>query len=236
MKNYLLFTAIIIALLCHFTGHAQEPTRKNIEIKNDTVDRKKSEWNLKIKEEIKELEELKKEYESKVREEMMEDIKKINARAISDDAYTDNMATVDKKRIAEVYAERIKKHNEMVDSQIAFAMVKTYSDAKAARVGFVWKDGGGFTFNFGSDDVDEQVKKHVRTTRTGSIALGYNYMTGDNLGIDDFSYPNNNYFSFGILWQTALNKSQTLACQLWSCISIPRNRIKWRPHFLTQYR
>lgn len=209
MKNQLLFTAIIVAFLGHVMSYAQETESEVKTIKIDSVDQKKTEWSKKIETEIKALEEQKKKYETLIREQLMQAVKKINNRAASDAAYTETMATIDKKKVAEEYAQRIKKHNAMVDSQIAFARVKTYSDDREASFGFVWKEDGSFSFSFGDDDEDD-VKIERKTTRTASLALGYNYMTGDNLGINDFSYPNNNFFSFGILWQTAITKNQKL--------------------------
>jgi hypothetical protein len=209
MKNQLLFTAIIVAFLGHLASYAQETTGEVKTVQIDSVDQKKTEWAQKIEKEVKALEDQKKKYESLIREQLMQDIKKINNRMASDAAYTENMATIDKKKVAEESAERIKKHNAMVDSQIAFAQVKTYNDDREATFGFVWKDEGGFSFDFG--DEDEKLRfDQPRTTSTASLALGYNYMAGDNLSIDDFSYPNNNFFSFGVLWQTAITKNRKL--------------------------
>jgi hypothetical protein len=203
MKNQLLFTAILIALLSHVMGSAQETTSGIVKV-TDTTDQKKLDWAKKIDKEVKALEEQKVKYEFALREQMAQEIKKINDRVGSDNTFSKRQAVIDKKQIAQEYAQRIKKHNEMVDSQIAFAMVKTYSDTTEFNLGFTWIKDGGFEFNF--RDEDTPVRKQQRTTPTLSLALGYNYMAGDHLSIDDFSYPNNNYFSFGILWQTAITR------------------------------
>lgn len=67
---------------------------------------------------------------------------------------------------------------------------------------------GSFDITFYEDfeeDEDSLAVEKVpsRTNSTLSLGLGYTFMDGENLGIDDFSFGHKNkYFSLGYMWET----------------------------------
>ncbi|MDP5101812.1 MAG: hypothetical protein NWQ09_10830, partial [Nonlabens sp.] len=98
-------------------------------------------------------------------------------------------------------AIRIQKFNESVDAQIAFTEVKEVF-GKESRIELSKKN--GLRIDINRQNVDTQ--KFIRTETGLTLGFGYNFMSGDNLDINDFSYPNNNYFALGYQWKTSLDK------------------------------
>ncbi|BAO54346.1 porin family protein [Nonlabens marinus] len=146
-------------------------------------------------------------YESNQRTQLAERIEEIDERVNKIDAYTQEMAQRDKEGTAEQFAERINKHNRLIDAQIEFEKVTTkLSNGEGNAVVADFGDG----VNIRIKNRNKEADKNVNTTSGLSLGFGYNFINGDDLGIDDFSYANNNYFSVGVYWLTALNKSQTV--------------------------
>ncbi len=109
-----------------------------------------------------------------------------------------------KKDIAADTAKRIKAHQAMIDSQIAFWEVREDDGEKPNYISFNLDD--GIDFNFKSD---RKYKKELSTISGFTLAGGYTFITGDDLDIDDFSYGNNNeYFGLGYQFSTAISKNQ----------------------------
>ncbi|PRP65616.1 porin family protein [Nonlabens agnitus] len=209
MKKQLHFITIILILAGTFASWAQT-TRDTTYVDGKTVitvtDKSAQDWGNKIDKEIKALEQEKQLYESNQRTALAEQIEEINSRVGKWKNYTEAMAQKDKETVAAFYAEKISRHNEMIDSQIEFAKVKQFSNGEGSAVVADFSDG----VNISIKKRNKQLEKNVYTNSGFTLGFGYNYIDGENLGIDDFSYGNNNYFSLGYNWVTALNKSQTL--------------------------
>ncbi|MGB5982961.1 MAG: hypothetical protein WBG46_12530 [Nonlabens sp.] len=225
MKNQTLFISILIAIFSHTFTLAQVDGKKGMKegryyVIRDTVDGKplasyyasESAYLRSKKQrqaEIDKLTDKKKLYESNQRTQLATAIKEINGRVGNLKDYTEEMADRDKMSIAEIYAERIRKHNQMIDSQIEFYRVKTtYSSEENSSSGIEIKNDGGFEIKFGRPG--REFQEEIKTTSFFSMAFGYNFIDGANLDINDFSYSNNNYFSMAFLWQTALTENQKL--------------------------
>ena len=225
MRNKLLFISLIVALLSQLTGHAQEEVKLGkmegkYYVVRDTIDGKP--WahyynsekaylqqTKKRKNAIDDLKEKKRLYESDQRTQLAETIKRINERVEKVEGFTKEMAQKDKIFQAEQVAEKIKKHNELVDAEIEFYKVKsTYRSTENSPVSIDVGNDGGFELTLGRNGKESM--KSVRTNSFLSLGFGYNFMDGENLDINDFSYANNNYFSVAFIWQTALNKKQTI--------------------------
>ncbi|WP_194850981.1 porin family protein [Nonlabens antarcticus] len=217
MKKQLYFVTIILLLAGTFAGWAQEKDKDksytvidtlNGEVRTNIYESEKAYLEIleKKKRRISYLKVWRRTYEATQRKELAQNVGTINARVESSDDYTIEMAQIDKETIAAVYADKIMKHNIMIDSEIAFVEVSD-SQYDSNKSGTTLKLLGtpGIT-SVGSD----KYRKTVSTTSGLTLGLGYNFINGDNLGIDDFSYGNNNYFSVGINWKTTLNKNQTL--------------------------
>jgi len=208
MKKQLHYITIILMLAGTLTSWAQtsrDTTYVDEKMVITVKDKSMQEWSNKIDKEIKALEQEKQIYESNQRTALAEEIENINARVGKWENYTEAMAQKDKEIIAASYAEKISKHNEMIDSQIAFAKVKQFSNGEGSNIVADFSDG----VNISIGNKTKTARKRINTTSGLTLGLGYNFINGDNLGIDDFSYGNNNYFSIGVLWTTALNESHT---------------------------
>ena len=226
MKTKLLLTSFVILMMGQGLIHAQEPAKKgsmegNLYVVRDTLEdgsvsaffyNSEKDY-LKSKkqreQEIEKLREKKKVYEAEQRNQLAEDIKRINDRVDQYESYTKEMAGDDKMKTAEMYAERIQKHNAMIDSQIEFYQVaKKVDPVENSTFGIVQNSNGGMEFKIGENWRDR--RKEVGTHSFLAMGFGYNFINGDQLDINDFSYSNNNYFSIGILWQTPLTENQKL--------------------------
>ncbi len=220
MKNalpYLLTLAIL--LLSIEIGTAQETKNlDNLYKVTDTIDgqervtyylNKASYEKLKsIKDKnIAALKEKQRLYESDQRTGLANQIKEIDERLENNPNYTQEMAQRDKESTAALYAERINKYNELIDAQIAFEKVSmSLSNGEGSEVIASFEDGVEIAIK----NQKKKSKKVIKTTSGLTLAFGYNFINGDNLGINDFSYGNNNLFSIGVHWKRALNESQTI--------------------------
>jgi hypothetical protein len=216
MKKQLHYITIILMLAGTLASWAQQ-TRQDMFMVMDTIDglpvkryyqSEKIYKTLKQKREsrITELREEKKIFESNVRTELADRIEVINLRAEKDDNYTLEMAKKDKEISAARYAQQISTHNQMIDAQIAY--MKVVDNPYRTEENFINQPRYGMSSSIISREKRSQT--NIYTSSGFTIGLGYNFINGNNLGIDDFSYGNNNYFSIGYNWKTALNKNQTL--------------------------
>lgn len=222
MKNKLHFITIILMLAGTFAGWAQEIKKGEIEgdyyVVTDTIDdqiykhyysskkaylkaidRKQKRVNV--------LNEKKRIYESNQRTELAEKIKQINDRVKENSSYTNEMAIRDKEGTAEIYAQKITAYNEYIEAQIRFEEKDAnYTSIDDDQVKLF--SSSAFEVNLQAANRDS--KKYIRTTTGFTLGFGYNFIQGDNLGINDFSYPNNNHFTIGYNWKTAIDKKQKL--------------------------
>ncbi|AZQ42707.1 hypothetical protein [Nonlabens ponticola] len=158
-------------------------------------------------ERIDELKEDRRLYESNQRTELAEKIEKINQRQEQNDAYTAAMASRDKELTAQTYADKIDAYNKLIEAKLKFESTEL-NYASLGSDGVKLLNNTAMEFEIGKNT--NKYKKQIKTTSGLSLGFGYNFIDGNDLGIDDFSYGNNNYFSLGITWITALNKSQTI--------------------------
>lgn len=223
MKKQLHYITIILMLAGMVSGYGQELKKGQQEgeyyVVRDTIDGRAYEYKYSsektylntLKERSKRLKKLKDErriYESNQRMELAKLFKLYEEAALKNDSITSEMVQKQKEIHAEQYARRISAHNELIDAQLAFEKLiidSNYYSSDNSGESLKFLGTPGIT-SVGSD----KYRKRVTTTSGLTLGLGYKFIDGNNLGIDDFSYGNNNYFSIGINWKTTLNKSQTL--------------------------
>ncbi len=219
MKNKLLCTALIFIFGNVFTTVAQKGKQEGeYYVVSDTVNGRAVKYYYdsqkdylkqleKAQDRVDELQEKKRLYESNQRTELADKIEEIDQRVQQYDNYTIEQAQKDKELTAQFYAEKINAYNKYIDAQIAFESTEAnYTRLDGDNVKLF--SSSAFEINFESGSKSSQ--KRIRTTSGLTLAFGYNFIEGDNLGINDFSYSNNNYFAIGVHWLTALNKSQTI--------------------------
>lgn len=98
--------------------------------------------------------------------------------------------------------------------------IKYYEQYAALEEEYVRKNGkfsdeGGSMLEIGTKKFigdrnrnrDREYQAYQNTHSGFTFGLAYNFMNGDNLDINDFSYPNNNYFSLGFQWKTRLDQN-----------------------------
>jgi hypothetical protein len=218
MKKQIYFITILLMLAGTFTGWAQKKTLDDWYLVIDTVNGKpmKHYYSTKAAYEnirstkqknIDALLEKKRLYESNQRTGLAEMIEDIDERVANNEKYTREMAQHDKESTAEQFAERINTHNNLINSQIEFEKVSnSLSNGPGSNIIASFEDG----INIEIKNSKKKSSKQVTTSSGPTLALGYNFINGDNLDINDFSYGNNNYFSIGYSWKRMLNKSQTI--------------------------
>lgn len=223
MKNKLHFITIILMLAGTFAGWAQEIKKGEIEgdyyVVRDTIDGEPYVYKFSsekvylstIKQRqrrIKTLEQTKRIYESNQRTELAKLFKLYEEVALKNDSITSEMVQKQKEIQAEQYAKRISAHNEIIDAQLTFEKLivdTNYYPSEKIPTSVKLLGTPGIT-TVGSD----RYKKRIYTTSGFTLGFGYNFIQGDNLGINDFSYPNNNHFTIGYNWKTAIDKKQKL--------------------------
>jgi hypothetical protein len=157
---------------------------------------------------IDELKEKRRIYESNQRTELTEKIKKINDNLEDNSDYTEAMAQRDKEITADNYAKKIATYDRYIEAQLAFEEAeKNYVVVTKGNEVKLFSD-SSIEITIGGKSSESQ--KRVKTKSNLTVGLGYNYINGNNLDVDDFSYGNNNYFSIGYSWKRMLNKSQTI--------------------------
>lgn len=212
MKKQIHFATFILMLAGTMTAYAQEPIQTGAYTVTDTINGEiitqvyasKKEYDeamQKKQEKIDALKEEKRNYESEMRDQLAEEIETINSREQKGENYTREEAQKDKELVAARYAEKIALHNAMIDAQIKFLEASDIASGKDRRKSKLAKK---------SDDKNGSRGRTSTTTEGFTIGFGYNYIDGDNLSIDDFSYANNNYFSVGFRWRTALDRGQNI--------------------------
>jgi hypothetical protein len=223
MKKQLHFITIILIMAGMFSGYAQEIKKGEIQgdyyVVTDSIDGRISKFYYnsekaylnsleKRDERIEELKEKKRIYESNQRTELAKQIEQITDRVNNKKTYTKAMAQRDKESTAEDYAKKISAYNEFIDAQLKFEEVERNYVMVTDDSGVKIFTNSKFEINIGKKG--NASRKTVSTSSGLTAAFGYNFINGNDLGIDDFSYGNNNYFSLGFNWKTALNKSQTI--------------------------
>ncbi|PQJ30953.1 hypothetical protein BST92_02955 [Nonlabens arenilitoris] len=136
-------------------------------------------------------------------------IERVN-KSLEDNKITEEQADESKAKFAEDLAEIITQHRAKTDAEINLIKVNRTSafydyrleDRATSTLEISTKK--GISINI---ENNRQSQKYIKTTSGFTLGFGYNYMNGDDLGINDFSYPNNNYFSLGYQWKTTLDKN-----------------------------
>ncbi len=216
MKKTVLFVSLLFNLFGALMAHAQNPTIEKLKEKHevivDTVNGKETyylDMSQKFIEKLKALKEKeinnliqkKKDYELKQKEELKDYVESVN-RSLQENKITEARAEELKTSRAGEIANKIDIHNNMIDAQIAFAQVRGTTVVDNSKFELSTKNGLTIEMNNSSSDL----KKYKRTETGLSLGFAYNFMIGDDLDINDFSYPNNNYFSVGYHWKTTLDK------------------------------
>lgn len=136
-------------------------------------------------------------------------IERVN-KSLEENKITQETASQSKAKFANELAEIITAHRVKTDAEISLIKMNRTSpfydyaiDGKAASsIEISTKKGISVDINN-----DRELQKEIKTYTGFTMGFGYNFMNGDNLDINDFSYPNNNYFSLGYQWKTRLDKN-----------------------------
>lgn len=204
MKTNRLLSTLVLLTIC-FTSLAQK--KKDYEIKIDTVNGKAvryADFGDGTYEEMKKsklltINRLQKEHEIYASNEktfLKEQIERINER-VKNGKMTEEKATEFKRNHAQNVADRIMAHKTKTEAEIEFAKITT---------SLVSPENIDVSVNI---DYRRKYQKEIKTTSRLTAGSGYNFMTGDNLSIDDFGWADDNaYISFGYQWQTAISKNQ----------------------------
>jgi len=235
MKNQLLFTALFLALFSSALTLAQEKSPKQRKKDSIKAERLKEKYPMKIdtvygevmriidmtpgshegfiqrsKNSIDLVEEQHSLFVSNKKTEFRLMVEKVN-KDLSENKITEEQAEEFKVKNAEKLAKLITAHRLKTDADINLIKVNTtspfFDDAinqdKSSSVGISIEK--GISVHVGDN---REYQKKILTTSGFTLGFGYNFISGNDLGINDFSYGNNNYFSLGYQWQTVLSENQ----------------------------
>ncbi|ARN70316.1 hypothetical protein JCM19294_1613 [Nonlabens tegetincola] len=199
MRTGLLWISFITYLLCTAAGFAQEKT--------NTVDNWKYQDSLSndkqypkyYQKKIDDLNSLHQLYESELRTELKEYVEKVNKDLEKGKISADKAQELKRERAAQV-AALITSHKKRIEAEKDFVVTE------AEKGGSLSISTKGVEISLNGENLQREKKKFIKTQRGFSLSLGYNFLNGDNLGINDFSYPNNNYIAFGPSWLTQLDE------------------------------
>lgn len=212
MKKNILFITFILALLSNLVSYGQE---KRQPIKTDTINGKAIKYmnlskdayqNMQASKSriITNLEEEHRLYVSDIKTELKEYVVRLN-KSIADRDLEQGKADQLKTEYAENIALQIAAHRKKIDGEIEFTKVRTSISSD---------DIGGSSIEISTEKGIEiniadfrKKKKEIFTTSGFTLGVGFNFMDGVGLGINDFSYENNNYFSLGYQRQTAVSEN-----------------------------
>ncbi|WP_438968807.1 hypothetical protein [Nonlabens sp.] len=195
MKTNKLITIVLLLILSSSSLLAQE----NFNDEYVAIETRIEAEIIKMREQAKTNEEKQKE---KLKVKIEEINKQLDAKKI-----TLEEADLQKKEAAENTAQGIIAYNKLIEAKIDYMKAR-----KIVQENGEWS----VTLNPIDNEVtifngnNRKYKKHHRTEFSSILAFGYNYWSGDNLTIDDFSYKNNNFFQFGIRLNTLLDKNNGL--------------------------
>ncbi|MEO9503005.1 MULTISPECIES: hypothetical protein [Nonlabens] len=234
MKTHVLIASLILSLFLGLFTQAQEtekkPTRRDsiraakmrekYPVQIDTVDGKVIKYVngtpgaherkiMSSESAIAALEESHSLYVSDKKTQFKTMIERVN-KSLEDNKISEEQADESKAKFAEDLAEIITQHRVKTDAEINLIKVNRTSafydyrleDHASSTLEISTKK--GISINI---ENNRQNQKYIKTTSGFTLGFGYNYMNGENLGINDFSYPNNNYFSLGYQWKTTLDKN-----------------------------
>lgn len=126
---------------------------------------------------------------------------------------------LEKNKITKEKAEELKK----TAAERTALNIKYYEQYAMLEEEYVRKNGkfsyeGGAMLEIGTKQFirfrnknkDREYQQYQNTDSGLTLSFAYNFMNGDNLDINDFSYANNNYFAIGFQWKTRLDKNNNL--------------------------
>jgi len=117
---------------------------------------------------------------------------------------TEEEKEIKKREKAKEIASRINAHRAKTDAEIAYLEVETLKLLQLNET-----DGTRLLKALDINVVEQRkYQKQIKTTSRIALGFGYNYVKGNILSINDFSYPNNEYFSLGYQFQTAISDDQ----------------------------
>lgn len=216
MKNQLQIITILVMILGSLWGTAQE------KIHTDTINGNVIEYKGYTDEEFKDLkvrlrsiteylEERHELFVSDKKTEFKDRIEKINASVENGTATLEESEKI-KKEHAEDLARLIAAHRAKVDAHLNLIRTNRASSFYDFTLEEEFDDQIEISSRSGINIIlQERTKtkrKYISTYSGFTLAFGYNFINGDDLGINDFSYPNNNYFSIGYQWKTTLDKDK----------------------------
>ncbi|WP_438962576.1 hypothetical protein [Nonlabens sp.] len=142
-------------------------------------------------------------YASEQKTDLKDWVKTINGKVESGE-YPMEKGQLLKEERAQQVATKIAAHRAKTDAEIAFAKVRGTTVSNTTSVEISTKNGVKLDIK----QNDRRTQKYINTYSGFTLGFGYNFMNGEDLGINDFSYPNNNYFSIGYQWKTTLDKDK----------------------------
>ena len=190
--NQLLFITVILMIITTSISYAQENTNENYV----SIEKRLDAEILKMREQAVE-------HEEKQKEKLKNKIEEIN-KLLDKNEISNGEANTQKKEAAENAAQGIIAYQQLMDAKIDYMRARNVVEKSGQWVELNPIDYEVKIFN----EHNRNYKKHQRTHSGLVLGLGYNYMNGDNLDIDDFSYKNNNFLQLGLQFSTRLNKDK----------------------------
>ncbi|RZN84318.1 MAG: hypothetical protein EVB11_02615 [Winogradskyella sp.] len=207
-------TKYVVALvLCLFVSNisAQEKDKKT---KKDSTNNK---FEFYKENQIKTLEEEKKQIENQERDFLKADIEGIN-RQLDEGKITAGEAERLKKEAAKKRAANIADRLAIIDRKIELVRRNPYAEnldsENSSYIGFVADSEDGSRIGFSIKSGKRKPPKYdLRTTNRMVFALGFNNAIGDGQGLDDSPYKlgGSGFVELGWVWQTRLFKNSNFA-------------------------
>lgn len=188
MKTQVLFTALLFSLFGAIIAQAQDEKEK--------LFGNKEAYEVLKKTKVEKLEKEREEFIKEQKTSLTKAIEKINE-TVKIGTRTEEQGESEKTNLANQYAEVLNAYNKVIDAKIDYASYQLTLDETKN------------TFSIEFSNKEDKPRRFNRTESNPRISFAYNFMSGDNLDINDFSYANNNYFAVGHQWKTILDKNKS---------------------------
>lgn len=186
MKTNVFFIGLLFSLFGCISMNAQAEEKK--------VSENVEGYEAIRKSKLEKLEKERSEFIENKKKALTKNIEKINEQ-VKTGALTEEQGDLQKNQLAEQYADVINAHNKVIDAQITYAGYQVTLDETKNKLSIN---------NFNSNI---KLRESIRTSSSLSVSFAYNFMNGENLDINDFSYANNNYFAIGYNFKTRLDNN-----------------------------
>lgn len=188
MKTNVFFIGLLFSLFGSISMNAQTEVKQSMG--------EKAPYDAMITLKLEKLEKERTEFINEQKASFTKAIEQINE-SVKKGVLTEEQGELQKANLSEQYAEALNAFNKVIDAKINYVSYETALDER--------KNSFSFTL---SSIKDSNKILFVRTESNPTVAFAYNFMSGDNLDINDFSYANNNYFALGYQWKTILDKNK----------------------------